>query len=267
MGNTVNYTILYSFFLPIYYGLCSYIPGGYLLTCFVAFYHCSLPGPEFVHWHNQRRSFDCVPYGFLKSSQHHKCVCGFKRQGMISFRRSSHLLDGGFKYIQKFTPTWGNDSIWMCFKGVETTKLVLWSGGLIPGLELDCDIITRRCRNLSFNKANLSNQCRVISWFPILTSSLTHSSKTTRQKEMKRGNWSSMAGSKVPLTGNHIGPRIYSGLDISTTYTETSCFSHRQIWVYDGLLHVIAFFKERKYASSNNKVWHWRERNTPLLYK
>ena len=43
----------------------------------------------------------------------------------ISVRLSGSIyciLGGGFKYLFIFTPTWGNDPIWLIFfKGVETT--------------------------------------------------------------------------------------------------------------------------------------------------
>ena len=43
----------------------------------------------------------------------------------ISVRLSGsiyYILGGGFKYFFIFTPTWGNDPIWLIFfKGVETT--------------------------------------------------------------------------------------------------------------------------------------------------
>ncbi len=77
---------------------------------------------------------------------------------------------------------------------------------------------------------------------------MTHISKTTRQKEMKRGNWSSMAGSKVPLTGMSyiiMGPcegpyrttDLFRFRYIYHIYG-SSCFSHRHM----GLLWFIACY-------------------------
>ena len=44
-------------------------------------------------------------------------------------------LDGGFKYFFIFTPTWGNDPIWLIFfKWVETTNYKVGSLPVITGL-------------------------------------------------------------------------------------------------------------------------------------